>query len=301
MKKQSVNFTCLTSLLCLTLFTASCDTRPIPGEVSDSSSGKSDQGPSQVIPKDSGPGEECVRWKGFCFSSEDCPDSFTCEGCESDPCCPPCGVCAGTCTPAGPGPEACNANEDCHSTSEGNDFVPPSESFCNLDKICISSGFLGTCEARPTSCPFYAHCPTVCGCDGLPYCSECDAHKAGVSVSVLGGCPSPPVSCEQLNNVYKKTVQSARTCCAMCDYDSCKVKVFEHLNTGCPCPCEIYISEDAQVLQQLKALELQWVTLGCGQGFDQPMTCCAAYPACETPSSGYCSPAGVGGLCTTMY
>src|SRR5262249_41726254 len=41
---------------------------------------------------------------------------------------------------------------------------------------------LGVCEERPQDCPDFDTCPGGCGCDGLYYCSECEANKAGVDI-----------------------------------------------------------------------------------------------------------------------
>jgi hypothetical protein len=48
-------------------------------------------------------------------------------------------------------------------------YEPPSD--------CGGGDETGVCEPRPQGCP--ADCPGVCGCDGLFYCNECEAHAAG--------------------------------------------------------------------------------------------------------------------------
>src|SRR5262245_52581148 len=65
---------------------------------------------------------------------------------------------------------------------------------------CGVADQMGTCKKRPTTCPVSAAgCPApedqLCGCNGEPYCSECDAHKAGTDVSgETGTCGEAPVS-----------------------------------------------------------------------------------------------------------
>ena len=114
----------------------------------------------------------------------------------------------------------------------------------------------------------------------------------GASVAGPGDCAEPPLDCATLNQAYKQAVQSAKTCCAACDVVQCTVKVWDQLNTGCPCPCETFISGDGQTLQTLQNLEQQWVNLGCGPSLEEgePWECCALYPACEVPTGGQCAP-----------
>lgn len=67
----------------------------------------------------------------------------------------------------------------------------PSGIFCTEAEVCRkSTGFClgpGRCLARPEACPADAG-PPVCGCDGVTYGSECDAHRAGESLQALGAC-----------------------------------------------------------------------------------------------------------------
>lgn len=279
----------------ISLFLCSCDSRPSPGSEADGSPTLDSLGrPNQKNPTEVGAGNQCKTWKGFCSSTEDCPEGFTCEGCRGNPCCPECDVCAGTCTPIPIIPDACNSNKDC-------DIDPGGDSFCNLDQICLSWASEGSCQAKPIDCPDYDDCQEVCGCNGLPYCSECEAHAAGVSVAGTEACANPPMDCAQLNVLYQQTVQSAKGCCANCgDVEQCTVKVWDQLNTGCPCPCETYINDDPPAIATLDSLAQQWVNMGCGQSLEEgePWSCCALYPACEPTVGGTCAPDN---FCDNVY
>lgn len=70
------------------------------------------------------------------------------------------------------GPESCAASEWCDIEP-----APPG--------MCSSGGKAGTCRTRPKAneCPDYNHCPNACGCNGVWYCSDCEAHADGVSVT----------------------------------------------------------------------------------------------------------------------
>jgi hypothetical protein len=65
----------------------------------------------------------------------------------------------------------------------------PVELFCSfsLDDICGFADAEGTCEPRPTDCNG-AVMATVCGCDGYPYRTACEANAAGISVANEGPC-----------------------------------------------------------------------------------------------------------------
>jgi len=128
---------------------------------------------------DAGAADACVRPRDGCFSDEECDEGWACQGCEPDPCCPLCDVCYGRCVPL-PRDLSCESNADCR---EGE--------YCRFGEGCGAAG-PGTCVGRePTWCNGVGPgvCETVCGCDGVDYCTPCNAAHAGVSVASYGPCP----------------------------------------------------------------------------------------------------------------
>lgn len=82
---------------------------------------------------------------------------------------------------------ACETNAFCGGF--GGIECGPGE-FCNLDQSCGIADQSGICQAIPAACPdVWA---PVCGCNGVTYSSECDAHAAGASVASQGECNAPP-------------------------------------------------------------------------------------------------------------
>lgn len=202
----------------------------------------------------------CVRPPGSCHSSEECPADQVCTGCGSDPCCPMCDVCLGTCVPLPTGP--CATNADC-----------PAGAFCEHDGVCVvTGGAAGTCKRLPT-CADTGACLGVCGCDGKTYCSTCEAHQAGVSVALGKACLSS--SCAGLDALYQAEVKQAKSCCALCAAAQCLDKVPGALF----CACETHVN---QITPQMKALQAEY----------NARSCWATMPACGLK----CAPPGPG-LC----
>lgn len=206
-------------------------------------------------------------------------------GCGPDPCCPNCRVCYGRCIPVKPPPPShCIDNQDCD----------PGE-YCHLDpgECLLASAQSGECRQRPKSCPHWAVCPWICGCDGISYCGGCEAQQAGTNVAHNGKCAT---TCNEIYKAYKTAVQQAKTCAPEDPNIPCTLKVWDNLPTGCPCSCETYANPaNKAALQQMKALEQKWVGQQCGPGLPPPpdMSCCALYPMCVTLSGASCSSAGV--------
>ncbi|MCB9663244.1 MAG: hypothetical protein H6732_03960 [Alphaproteobacteria bacterium] len=122
-----------------------------------------------------------VAYKGVCqkgcYSHEACAEDSICTAeteCHSDPSCPECDVCWGTC-------EVCPVN------------IQP---VCGADGVTYGSECLATrARTRVVSqgaCPAGGVCPAVydpvCGVDGKTYGNTCEAKSAGVDVSYEGPC-----------------------------------------------------------------------------------------------------------------
>ena len=67
---------------------------------------------------------------------------------------------------------------------------------CGADEFCAypdqrcGNGVAGTCQPRPSACPFILD--PVCACDGNTYDNACEASVEGHDVSSAGDC-TPPV------------------------------------------------------------------------------------------------------------
>ena len=64
----------------------------------------------------------------------------------------------------------------------------PDTHYCDYGgkSACGAGDMTGVCMPRPDACS--KDCPIVCGCNGLPYCNACEAHRAGTDVNSGVSC-----------------------------------------------------------------------------------------------------------------
>ncbi len=74
------------------------------------------------------------------------------------------------------GANVCLSNSDCG----GDEFCRKATGVCDKGS--------GACEKRPTACAMGGPGEPVCGCDGLTYPDECNAHLVGMNVAFEGSC-----------------------------------------------------------------------------------------------------------------
>jgi hypothetical protein len=156
----------------------------------------------------------------WCYSDEGCDASEHCTvsdgACNSDPSCPMCDVCTGTCVddapvcassnecPAGlacstewgdcDSPPGCVPGEPCITLCYGVCEVPPTP-FCYGDDGCGAGQHCtvsdGVCDPDPT-CPACAVCTGTCVDDAI-WCASTQSCPAGTVCSTeQGECLSPP-------------------------------------------------------------------------------------------------------------
>jgi hypothetical protein len=62
------------------------------------------------------------------------------------------------------------------------------KTYCDFpENNCGESDASGECKPRPDACPPVL--TPVCGCDGMDYTNECEAHLAGTDIASEGNCP----------------------------------------------------------------------------------------------------------------
>jgi len=181
---------------------------------------------SCFVNDDCGPLELCARPPGECSGDGECrPSDDTCPaacdevcGCDGRSYCnaceaaqagvsvlrvgscdaDACGSCAAgaVCCPTCSGTEECIAGDACPELDCGGPCLATSDcaagEFCQFGfGECSTEGFGGRCRPLPTECEA-AECELVCGCDGVAYCSECEANRAGTAIAAAGECPGEP-------------------------------------------------------------------------------------------------------------
>lgn len=99
----------------------------------------------------------------------------------------------------------------------------PKGEYCSAPGICpmavgpdggmMAVPFDGTCANRPTSCP--SECDFACGANGIAYCNECQARKAGAEVaSYCTVCPEYRAPC----STDQDCVLGLKCCKPVCPY-----------------------------------------------------------------------------------
>jgi len=114
-------------------------------------------------------------WNGFYCAAVNC----ACEGTE--------------CDRLFRSAAACQLEHDDCSCGGIAGLLCADDEFCQYPMLnsCGSGDMAGGCRPRPDACPPVVM--PVCGCDGDPYPSPCDANRAGTDVGALDGCsPAAP-------------------------------------------------------------------------------------------------------------
>jgi hypothetical protein len=78
--------------------------------------------------------------------------------------------------------------------------------WCDHEELGFCGG-PGSCQPRPTDCP-PVDAP-VCGCDGVSYPNECEAHAAGTDIAIGGMCGFPDCRTEGCDDA-SETCQPCR-------------------------------------------------------------------------------------------
>jgi hypothetical protein len=99
--------------------------------------------------------------------------------------------------------------------SDGDDNVCQSNADCTPNEYCAHSCDTGAghCRKRPLHCDDDG--PSVCGCDGITYWSDCVRAEHGVPGSTSGQCRDAGLACDE-----HQACPSGATCAYLVDADA---------------------------------------------------------------------------------
>ncbi|MBI5489700.1 MAG: hypothetical protein HY905_20370 [Deltaproteobacteria bacterium] len=86
---------------------------------------------------------------------------------------------------------------------------PPCPADEDCDRRGCEEGSAGSCVVLPATCPDDG--PTVCGCDGTTYVSDCERIRAGVARRSVGQCPTVD-TCDADGNCADRTWCNRSVC-----------------------------------------------------------------------------------------
>lgn len=151
--------------------------------------------------------------------------------------------------------------------------------YCHVDDCNDDPRIVGRCRPRPQDCP--AVVDPVCGCSGITYANECEAHRERDNVAHIGQCEI----CATFAQEYEAELQFAKQCCPFCNSIQCTQTVPNRLLCGCPTSVD---QANSAHLATMEELEASWKAYGCAYSPPCPPVACQELTGagCTADSTG---------------